>query len=57
MLGYDWINMHINEQGHNMFLNYGKPGSLIWFIVSNIIYYVLAIWLAFKFRKNVRFAK
>lgn len=49
--------MHINEQRHNMFLNYGKPGSLIWFIVSNIIYYVLAIWLAFKFRKNVRFAK
>ena len=57
LLGYDWINMHINEQRHNMFLNYGKPGSLIWFIVSNIIYYVLAIWLAFKFRKNVRFAK
>lgn len=57
LLGYDWINLHINEQRHGMLFNYGKPGSLIWFIVSNIIYYILAVWLAFKYRKKRAFCK
>ena len=35
----------------------GKPGSLICFVISNTIYYGLAIWLAFKYRKRRAFCK
>lgn len=56
-LGYDWINMHIIEQEHSTLINYGKQGSLIWFIISNIVYYGLAIWMAFKYEKKRAFCK
>lgn len=56
-LGYDWITMHINETAQKGILVYGKPGSLIWFLISNIVYYLVAILLAFKFRKKRAFCK
>lgn len=56
-LGYDWIQMHINEsRGDSIFVS-GKPGSLIWFAASNLLYYAIAISLAFKFRKKRAFCK
>lgn len=57
-LGYDWVNMHINEQpSSHIWLVLGKPGSLIGFIISNALYYGLATWLAFKYRKKRAFCK
>lgn len=56
-LGYDWIKMHINESGGDGIFVSGKPGSLIWFAASNLLYYAIAITLAFKFRKKRAFCK
>lgn len=56
-LGYDWINMHIQGAGHSGIFALGKPGSLIWFIASNLIYYSLAVWLAFRYKKKRAFCK
>ncbi len=56
-LGYDWVGMHVSEQGHSQLFKYGRPGSLIWFLLSNAAYYSLAVWLAFRFRKKRAFCK
>ena len=57
-LGYDWVSMNINElPSDHIWLVQGKPGSLIYFVISNTIYYGLAIWLAFKYRKRRAFCK
>lgn len=56
-LGYDWIDMHINETGRDGVFVSGKPGALVWFAVGNLIYYALAVFLAFKFRKKRAFCK
>lgn len=57
-LGYDWVSMNINElPSDHIWLVQGKPGSLICFVISNTIYYGLAIWLAFKYRKRRAFCK
>ncbi len=48
--GYDFMHTHIYE-------NLGKYDQLIWFLVGNGIYYVLAIPLAFIFKKKRAFCK
>ena len=54
-MGYDWPNNHIYEKGGIIIT--GKPGSLIWFIVGNLLYYAAAVALAFKFGKQRAFCK
>lgn len=56
-MGYDWVDMHVNEQGHSLLLVRGRQGSLVWFLVSNAAYYGLAVWLAFRYRKRRAFCK
>jgi len=55
LLGYDWVSNHIHEDGK--LIATGKPGALIWFLAGNGIYYLVAIWLAFKFKKKRAFCK
>lgn len=55
LMGYDWVTNHINESGG--VIQTGKPGGLIWFLVGNGLYYVVAIALAFKFKKKRAFCK
>ena len=55
LLGYDWFSNHIYEDGK--LISTGKPGQLIWFLAGNGIYYIVAIGLAFKFRKKRAFCK
>ena len=55
LLGYDWFTNHIYEDGK--LISTGKPGALIWFLIGNSIYYLAAIWLAFKFKKKRAFCK
>jgi len=55
LLGYDWVSNHIYEDGK--FIATGKPGALVWFLVGNVIYYLVAIFLAFKFKKKRAFCK
>ena len=55
LLGYDWFSNHIYEDGK--LVSTGKPGALIWFLAGNCIYYLTAIWLAFKFKKKRAFCK
>ena len=55
LLGYDWFSNHIYEDGK--LIQMGKPGALIWFLAGNGIYYLVAIWLAFKFKKKRAFCK
>lgn len=55
LLGYDWIPEHVNEEGG--LIQTGKTGALIWFLVGNGLYYLVAIVLAFAFRKKRAFCK
>jgi len=55
LLGYDWQTNHINEDGG--IVHGGKPGALIWFLAGNGLYYLVAVILAFKFRKKRAFCK
>jgi polyferredoxin len=55
LLGYDWYSNHIYEDGK--LVQMGKPGALIWFLAGNGIYYLVAILLAFKFKKKRAFCK
>lgn len=55
LLGYDWVAEHIDEQGR--FVQTGKAGALIWFLVGNGVYYIVAIILAYIFRKKRAFCK
>jgi len=55
MLGYDWVTNHIHEDGK--VISTGKPGALVWFLVGNGIYYLVAVLLAFKFKKKRAFCK
>ena len=55
LLGYDWYSNHIYEDGK--IFQTGKPGALIWFLAGNGIYYLVAIGLAFKFKKKRAFCK
>ena len=55
LLGYDWQTNHINEDGG--IVQGGKPGALIWFLAGNGLYYLVAVILAFKFRKKRAFCK
>ena len=48
--GYDWKSVHLNRNGGNI-------GQLIWFLAGNGIYYLVAIWLAFSFKKKRAFCK
>lgn len=54
-LGYDWKYNHIYETGGVFAM--GKPGALIWFLAGNGLYYGIAIFLAFKFKKKRAFCK
>ncbi|MDR2499170.1 MAG: 4Fe-4S dicluster domain-containing protein [Tannerellaceae bacterium] len=54
-MGYDWVSNHVKEEG--AIILRGKPGALIWFLAGNAVYYIAAIWLAFKFRKRRAFCK
>jgi polyferredoxin len=55
LLGYDWFSQHIYEDGS--VISHGKPGALVWFLAGNGIYYLVAILLAFKFKKKRAFCK
>ncbi|MDR0538485.1 MAG: 4Fe-4S binding protein [Tannerellaceae bacterium] len=55
-LGYDWPTYHVNEKAGGLIAQ-GKSGQLMWFIVGNSIYYLVAIALAFKFKKKRAFCK
>jgi len=55
VLGYDWFSNHIYEDGK--LIQMGKPGALVWFLAGNGIYYLIAILLAFKFKKKRAFCK
>ena len=50
LLGYDWQSSQLNRSG-------AQSGQLIWFLVGNGIYYLVAITLAFKFKKKRAFCK
>lgn len=54
-LGYDWKTNHIHEDGG--IIQTGKPGALIWFLAGNMLYYAVAVTLAFKFKKKRAFCK
>ncbi len=56
-MGYDWVDMHINSKGGNTWFGFGKTGALIWFLVGNGLYYLVGIWLAFKYKKKRAFCK
>ena len=56
LLGYDWVTMHINESSEGI-MQTGKLGGLLWFLVGNALYYIVAIILAFKFKKKRAFCK
>jgi len=55
LLGYDWFSNHIYEDGK--LIQMGKPGALVWFLAGNGVYYLIAILLAFKFKKKRAFCK
>lgn len=55
LLGYDWVTEHVNEEGG--LVQTGKTGALIWFLAGNGLYYIVAIILAFVFRKKRAFCK
>jgi polyferredoxin len=55
LMGYDWKTQHIYEGGG--IVQSGKPGALVWFLVGNGLYYLIAIILAFVFRKRRAFCK
>lgn len=48
--GYDYTREQLME-------SYGKADQLIWFLVGNSLYYILAILLAFIFKKKRAFCK
>ncbi|MDR2496452.1 MAG: 4Fe-4S dicluster domain-containing protein [Tannerellaceae bacterium] len=55
-LGYDWVGLHVIESGTAAIMH-GKVGSILWFLVGNGIYYIAAVWLAFRFGKRRAFCK
>jgi polyferredoxin len=50
LLGYNWQSIHVNRNG-------GNYGQLIWFLAGNGIYYLVAICLSIKFKKQRAFRK
>jgi len=54
LAGYDYMTSHITS-GSTTLIQTGKLDQLIWFIVGNLIYYVVAIILAFVFQKKRAF--
>lgn len=55
-LGYDFVNLHINGEVNEHNTN-PKFQQLIWFMVSNGVYYSLGIPFAFIFKKKRAFCK
>lgn len=50
LTGYNYMDTHIR-------MKFGKPGQLSWFLIGNGLYYVIAIALAFIYRKKRAFCK
>ena len=48
--GYDYMTLHIDK-------GFGKWGQLRWFVVSNTLYFISAIVLAYLFQKKRAFCK
>ena len=48
--GYDYMNEHIVEK-------LGKEGQFAWFLIGNAIYYIVAVAMAFYFKKKRAFCK
>lgn len=48
--GYDYMTLHIDK-------GFGKWGQLRWFVVSNTLYFISAIVLAYLFQKKRTFCK
>lgn len=55
--GYDYMGKHINDDGLNRLTQSAKWEQFLWFLVGNIIYYLVAIVLAFVFKKKRAFCK
>ncbi|MDR1517162.1 MAG: 4Fe-4S binding protein [Dysgonamonadaceae bacterium] len=56
VLGYDYVNGHLQGKGSGLFQT-AKFDQLIWFLIGNALYYISGIILAFKFRKKRAFCK
>jgi polyferredoxin len=55
-MGYDYYQTHIHGTSKVMIQNL-KYSQLIWFLTGNALYYVVAIGLAFVFKKKRAFCK
>ena len=55
--GYDYYDSHIYSPVHGFLLQYYKTGQFIWFLVGNIMYYIIGIILAIVFKKRRAFCK
>ncbi|MDR0605600.1 MAG: 4Fe-4S binding protein [Bacteroidales bacterium] len=55
--GYDYYNSHIYSPVPGFPLQNYKIGQFIWFLVGNIMYYIIGIILAIVFKKRRAFCK
>jgi polyferredoxin len=55
--GYDYLNTHINSPGGGFPVQHYKADQFIWFIIGNLLYYIIGIILAVIFKKKRAFCK
>jgi polyferredoxin len=55
--GYDYYNRHIYSPVSGFPLQHYKIGQFIWFLVGNMMYYIIGIILAIVFKKRRAFCK
>jgi polyferredoxin len=55
--GYDYLNKHIDSPVFGFPIQHYKIDQFIWFIIGNIIYYIIGIILALIFKKKRAFCK
>jgi len=57
LFGYDYYSKHIYSPVVGLPFQHYKLDQFIWFLVGNIVYYIIGIILAFTFKKKRAFCK
>jgi polyferredoxin len=58
--GYDYVNRHIYRPSYgfdDLPFQLHKFDQFVWFLVGNVLYYMVAVIMAFKFKKKRAFCK
>jgi polyferredoxin len=55
--GYDYLNKHIDSLEFGFLIQHYKMDQFIWFVIGNLLYYIIGIILAIIFRKKRAFCK